>query len=107
MQENLHRMMASVGGKDGGEGLVEADLEWLEKVGEKYSDGVAFEGGFVRAGANEASVRFHFARVVCRRAEREFVRFVDGGANVAGSDVILKYLNRLSDVMFVLAVKFG
>jgi cob(I)alamin adenosyltransferase len=55
---------------------------------------------FVLPGGNEASSRLHLARVVCRRAERAVV----GIPNVASlNPVILPYLNRLSDYLFVAA----
>jgi cob(I)alamin adenosyltransferase len=55
---------------------------------------------FILPGGSEAGSRLHFARTVCRRAERRI-------AALAGQDevspVILAYVNRLSDLLFVLA----
>ena len=52
---------------------------------------------FVLPGGTETAARLHLARTVCRRAERHALR-VDGANPVA-----LAYLNRLSDLLFILA----
>jgi cob(I)alamin adenosyltransferase len=55
---------------------------------------------FVLPGGGEVSARLHVARSVCRRAEREAVEL----AAVEGvSSAALAYLNRLSDLLFILA----
>lgn len=56
---------------------------------------------FVLPGGTEAAAALHLARTVCRRAEREAVRLVEAGEAVSGS--ALRYLNRLSDLLFVAA----
>ena len=52
---------------------------------------------FVLPGGTESAARLHLARTVCRRAERHALR-VEGANPVA-----LAYLNRLSDLLFILA----
>ncbi|MDQ5821019.1 MAG: cob(I)yrinic acid a,c-diamide adenosyltransferase [Actinomycetota bacterium] len=55
---------------------------------------------FVLPGGTEASARLHVARTVCRRAEREaLVADREHGVN----PLVLRYLNRLSDLLFILA----
>jgi cob(I)alamin adenosyltransferase len=56
---------------------------------------------FVLPGGAPAAAALHLARTVCRRAEREAVRLVESGAPVSGP--ALRYLNRLSDFLFVAA----
>jgi cob(I)alamin adenosyltransferase len=56
---------------------------------------------FVLPGGTEAAAALHLARTVCRRAERETVRLVEAGEPVSGP--ALRYLNRLSDLLFVAA----
>ena len=51
-------------------------------------------------GGNEAAARCHLARTVCRRAERSLLR-LSRGEPVNSASII--YLNRLSDLLFVLA----
>jgi cob(I)alamin adenosyltransferase len=56
---------------------------------------------FILPGGTEAAAALHLARTVCRRAEREAVRLVEAGESVSGP--ALRYLNRLSDLLFVAA----
>ena len=55
---------------------------------------------FVLPGATPKAAAFHVARAVCRRAERSVVRLTRGEA---APPAALAYLNRLSDLLFVLA----
>jgi len=54
---------------------------------------------FILAGGAPAGAALHVARTVCRRAEAEALRIVDGEVEA----VVLTYLNRLSDLLFVMA----
>jgi cob(I)alamin adenosyltransferase len=54
---------------------------------------------FVLAGGAPAGARLHVARTVCRRAERHIVALGPGGVE----PVLLAYVNRLSDLLFVMA----
>ncbi len=56
---------------------------------------------FVLPGGTPAAAALHLARTVCRRAERQAVRLVEAGEPVSGP--ALRYLNRLSDLLFVAA----
>ena len=56
---------------------------------------------FVLPGGTEAAAALHLARTVCRRAEREAVRLAEAGEPV--SEPAMRYLNRLSDLLFVAA----
>ena len=55
---------------------------------------------FILPGGSETAAFLHQARTVCRRAER---RVVTLAGSVPISDSLIKYLNRLSDLLFVLA----
>ena len=57
---------------------------------------------FVLPGGSPKAAALHVARTVCRRAERAVVRLTRE-ERVAGGRMILTYLNRLSDLLFVLA----
>lgn len=57
---------------------------------------------FVLPGANEASARAHLARTVCRRAERALWVLAETPAAESDGD-LPRYLNRLSDWLFVLS----
>lgn len=55
---------------------------------------------FILPGGTETSSWFHILRVICRRAERNVVKFNN-------NTIIVKYLNRLSDLLFVMARTYG
>jgi cob(I)alamin adenosyltransferase len=55
---------------------------------------------FVLPGGNEAASRLHVARAVCRRAEREVL---DAAREREVNPLVPVYLNRLSDLLFILA----
>ena len=55
---------------------------------------------FILPGGTRAAAAFHVARTVCRRAER---RLVELHRDAPVGDVALRYLNRLSDLLFVMA----
>lgn len=56
---------------------------------------------FVLPGGSIGAAHAHVARTVCRRAEREILNLTDTGATV--SPLVLTYINRLSDYLFILA----
>jgi len=56
---------------------------------------------FILPGGTPPAAALHLARTVCRRAEREAVRLLEAGEPVSGP--ALRYLNRLSDLLFVAA----
>jgi len=55
---------------------------------------------FILPGGSEAAARCHIARAVCRRAERALLRL---SRSESVNSASIKYLNRLSDLLFVLA----
>lgn len=55
---------------------------------------------FILPGGTRGAAALHLARTACRRAERQVVRL---GAQEKVDDTVLVYLNRLSDLLFVLA----
>ena len=56
---------------------------------------------FVLPGGSPAAAALHLARTVARRAERDAVRLAESGETVSGP--AMRYLNRLSDFLFVAA----
>ena len=70
---------------------------WLEAVCDEVNAGLQPLRSFVIPGGSPASAHLHVCRTVCRRAERRAVVVQDGNQEV------VRYLNRLSDLLFILA----
>lgn len=81
--------------------LHEADVELLEKEIDKMNEVLPAMKSFILPGGHVAVSSLHIARTVCRRAERCCVKMQKKEMEV--EDLIIKYLNRLSDYLFVLA----
>ena len=79
--------------------LTEEDVTRLERWIDSLEAELPPLRRFILAGGNDAGAGFHFARAICRRAER---RMVGLGAD-AVEPVALVYVNRLSDLLFTMA----
>ena len=75
-------------------------VDALERECDRFNAELPELTSFVLPGGSEAAARLHVARTVCRRAEREAL--VASGTHVV-SPLTLVYLNRLSDLLFILA----
>lgn len=73
----------------------------IEKLIDNYGSTLPPITKFIFPGGHEASAFLHFARAVCRRAERKVVSLYKNGK---AKDLHVRYLNRLSSLLFVLAV---
>jgi len=80
--------------------LAAATVDRLEAEIEVLNAGLAPLTSFVLPGGTEAAARAHVARTIVRRAERDVVRLA---ADETLNPVLVRYLNRLSDHLFVLA----
>ena len=72
----------------------------IETLIDKYDEQLPELKNFILPGGSKASAYLHLARTVCRRAEREVVSLIK---EVEINPEIEVYLNRLSDLLFVLA----
>ncbi len=79
----------------------ESDITWLEERIDEMDTELPQMRSFIIPGGNLASSTAHVARCVCRRAERICVAMQEEGEHVP--ELIIKYLNRLSDFLFALA----
>ncbi len=84
--------------------LTTDDIQLLENEIDKMEETLPPLKNFILPGGNISVSHCHVARCVCRRAERLVVA-LNMGEPVAPD--VLKYLNRLSDFLFVLARKIG
>ena len=85
--------------------LHEGDITFLESEIDRMSAALPEMKSFVLPGGAPAVSFAHVARCVCRRAERLCVALQETDLEV--EDLILKYLNRLSDHLFMLARYIG
>ena len=77
-----------------------AQWERLEREIDRYNESLAPLNSFVLPGGSELSCWLHIARTVCRRSERYVVHL--GRMEKINQDAII-YLNRLSDLLFVMS----
>jgi cob(I)alamin adenosyltransferase len=81
--------------------VTDEDVDGLEVWIDELVTAHPLPNAFVVPGANPVSACLDVARSVVRRAERRVVELREGGAEV--NDAVVRYLNRLSDLLFVLA----
>jgi cob(I)alamin adenosyltransferase len=80
--------------------VTEVQVKWLEDQIDLLNSDLAPLKSFILPGGSAASAYMHLARTVCRRAERIMVALMDQpGEEVSAPS--LKYVNRLSDYLFV------
>lgn len=76
-------------------------VQWLEQALDEVNETLPRLRSFVIPGGTDAAARLHLCRTVCRRAERRVLAVEDANPEV------VRYLNRLSDMLFVLARAAG
>ncbi len=80
-------------------GVTEAHVERLEQTIDRLESALPPLRRFILPGGSPAGAALHQARTVCRRAERRVVALGSGEVDPA----VVVYLNRLSDLLFVMA----
>jgi cob(I)alamin adenosyltransferase len=78
--------------------IADADVERLEQLIDRLEDELPPLRRFILAGGTPAGAAVHVARTVCRRAERRMIAL-----SPPVDSVLIRYVNRLSDLLFVLA----
>jgi cob(I)alamin adenosyltransferase len=84
--------------------LKEEDVLLLEREMDQMNESLPEMKSFVLPGGHTAVSYCHIARCVCRRAERATLRLSE---TEFVADLVIKYLNRLSDYLFVLSRLFS
>jgi cob(I)alamin adenosyltransferase len=107
IQNDLFDLGADLCSPDKGKGpggarltVTEAQVTRLESEIDHLNANLAPLRSFVLPGGSPAAAYLHLARTVCRRAERLMVELADAPGEEV-SAVALKYVNRLSDLLFV------
>jgi cob(I)alamin adenosyltransferase len=75
-------------------------VDWLESILDGLNDPLPPLKEFILPGGTRTAALSHLARTVCRRAERHTIAL---RREEPVSDTVMQYLNRLSDLLFVLA----
>ena len=104
VQNDLFDLEADLATPDGIEGalrIVPAQVDWLEARIDAATAELAPLTSFILPAGTPAATALHLARTITRRAERDAVAAVAAGDPLSAD--ALRYLNRLSDYLFVLA----
>ncbi len=93
--------------KEGGKGpggarltVTDKQVTWLEAEIDRLNEGLSPLRSFVLPGGSAAAAYLHLARTICRRAERLIAELGEQPGETVTQEV-LKYVNRLSDFLFV------
>lgn len=84
--------------------LKEEDVVYMEKLIDQMNEQLPDLTNFILPGGHILASHAHVARTICRRAERITLKAFH---NQNSDALVIKYLNRLSDFLFVLARKFA
>jgi cob(I)alamin adenosyltransferase len=80
--------------------VTDAQVAWLDSEIDRLNAELAPLKSFVLPGGSAAAAYLHLARTICRRCERLIAELKDKPDESVG-DEVLKYVNRLSDFLFV------
>jgi cob(I)alamin adenosyltransferase len=80
--------------------VTQAQVDGLERDCDRFNEALPELKSFVLPGGTETAAQLHVARATCRRAEREAIA---AAGVVDVNPTVLVYLNRLSDLLFILA----
>ncbi|PIR22226.1 MAG: ATP:cob(I)alamin adenosyltransferase [Deltaproteobacteria bacterium CG11_big_fil_rev_8_21_14_0_20_45_16] len=104
IQHDLHALCADLANplrsKKSSKRMAAKSAQRLEKEIDEYSKALPELRNFILPGGSELACRFHICRTVCRRAERRLVRLSQ--VETINPEALI-YLNRLSDLFFVLS----
>jgi len=78
----------------------QGSIDELERLCDRFNADLPELRSFVLPGGSEATARLHVARTLCRRAERDALA---ASRELVLNPLVLRYLNRLSDLLFILA----
>jgi cob(I)alamin adenosyltransferase len=81
--------------------VTDAQVDWLEQQIDALNADLAPLRSFILPGGRPAAAYLHLARTICRRAERLMVELSEKSSESV-TPAALKYVNRLSDLLFVM-----
>jgi cob(I)alamin adenosyltransferase len=111
IQKDLYSIMGTMAGAQQDMSRLETSVVTFEKQIDSWEKKLPKLTRFILPGGTTPSAVAHICRVTCRRAERELIRFFE--TTKVSKDLknnrehMVKFLNRLSDLLFVLARKLA
>lgn len=103
-ERDLYIVMAYLSGAPLKSEEILGQISSMEKWIDKQEEVLPKLTRFILPQGGEAAVRMHVARTVVRRAERRVVEYYAGNQEKSSDDeVVLAYLNRLSDMLYIMA----
>jgi len=107
IQRDLYHLMAEVAAPEENaekfRTISEQHITWLENQTEAFAAGFSLPNEFIVPGDTSSGAALDLARTVTRRAERRLAQLLERGDIQNGE--ILRYLNRLSSLLFVLELR--
>lgn len=100
LQTELFSLGAELASPEPAGRMAKEQVARLETMIDRADGELVPQRGFVRPGGTEGAGALHLARTIARRAEREVIRL---GETEKVSDWVIPYINRLSDLLHVLA----
>lgn len=107
IQKDLYKIMGFLSGAKTELSSLEKKVTEFEKNIDLIEEKLPKLNKFIIPGGNEISSLFQILRVLCRKAERRNIDFFNKSKITDNELIIIKYLNRLSDLFFDLARKYG
>ena len=106
VQKDLHKIMAYLSGAKTDLKFLKKRVKDFEKQIDRLDKKLPKLTRFILPGGNQLSAWFHILRVTCRRSERSVVKYFTSLSQpytLYPNPLVIKYLNRLSDLFFTLA----
>jgi cob(I)alamin adenosyltransferase len=105
IQIDLYQIMAFLSGANVKISLLNQRVKFIEQVIDDVANKLPKLNRFILPQGSKTSNWFHILRTVCRRAERVVVSYYD--QEKKDNPIVIVYLNRLSDLFFILARKYN
>jgi cob(I)alamin adenosyltransferase len=107
---NIQCDLLEIGSYVAGKSFIkEAEKRWQQKILDMESliDELEKKNkplkNFITPGGSVGASQLHVSRAICRRSERSFVKYMSARAKKPKLKILITYLNRLSDLLFVMA----
>ena len=107
IQEDLYSIMAYLADGPFKQQTIEKNIVRCEQLIDSLEKSLPKLTRFILPQGSEASSRIHIVRAITRSAERRVVAYISTRDEKDYDTVVLKYLNRLSDLFFMLARKYS